>query len=217
MNIEEKIIGQSFSKKDKCLICKMIENGVTIFKAIQNEKAGLFGSDLTSNISTRLLGYCVLRQFAPDMILDSVNFESHIQSVNSFGYKIVELSNKRVIVHIANSKSMMPSKSKYKLKLANQNDFENSQIIMDVFKNNIVGTKELPNYAFVSYYVDKQFNIKHIDIVIPNYNMSEIIYSEDIYNEYKKMNFEDDINEKDNIEKKIVTIKAEIQQQKNIL
>lgn len=207
MNDIKKIIDTNISLKVKNSICKTIETGIYIFKELKENNNSLFMTDLSSNITQKLLSYCINRQFAPDMIDNEIKYEVYLKNVNPFGYKIVELKNEKIILHISKSKTLLPNKAKYKLELAHNNDFNSNQQVMKVFEDKIVKTADSPYYVCITYDLDKLLNIKSVNIVVPNYNMNEIIYSEDIY--ISRFSLVDNIDKED-VEKKVVKIKEEL-------
>ncbi len=204
----EKVVKENITLKTKISICKMIERGILVFKRIESDNETLFQTDLASNIMPRLLSYCINRQFAPDM-LEDMEYEVYIKNVNSFKYKIVELKNQNIILHVCKSKTLLPNRAKYKLELASTNIVEENQQVMEIFKNDIIRTKNSPYYGIISYDLDKMNNINSINIVVPNYNMQSVIYSENIYKYLNKFEVLDN-NENKEVEKRVVTIKQEL-------
>lgn len=209
------LINENISTITENSICNMLEIGIVAYKRIIKENELLFNNSLSSNINQRLLAYCVARQFGADMIDSEIPFTSDIRKVNSFGYKVVELKNNMLTLHISKNKNLLPKKAGYKLDLCLNNDFESNQQVLEEFKDKTVKVVDSPYYGFINYYINRESELEYVNIVIPNYNMSEVIYSKRIFDKNSGIKLIDNIDDKE-IEKRIVTIKSEIEN-KNIL
>lgn len=211
----EELISKNIPIITRNSICNMIEMGIFVYKGLRKDNELLFSNILGSNINQRLLSYCITRQFGPDMIDKEIQFISSIRSVNTFGYKVVELKNEKLILHISRSKNLLPNKANYKLDLSSNNDFKSNQQIMQEFENGSIRVFDTPYYAFINYFINKKDELEYVNIVVPNHKMDEVIYSERIYNKNNTLKLMEDINI-DEVEKRIVTIKEEIKH-KNVL
>ena len=78
-----------------------ISNGVEIFKSLKISNIEIFDNELSSNILSRIMTFCIDRQFSPDIYINKNGFESNIKSVNGFNYKVAELRNNNMVMHIA--------------------------------------------------------------------------------------------------------------------
>lgn len=196
-------------------ICNMIGMGIFVYEGLIKDNELLFSDVLGSNIKQRLLSYCITRQFGPDMIDKEILFNSSIRTVNTFGYKVVELKNDNLVLHISKSKKLLPNIANYKLDLSSNNDFKSNQQIMKEFENRNIRVSDTPYYAFINYFINNKNELEYVNIVVPNYKMDDIIYSERIYDKTNIVRLMEDINN-DEVEKRIVTIKEEIRH-KNVL
>ena len=71
-----------------------ISNGVEIFKGLKIGNIEIFDNELSSNILSRIMTFCIDRQFSPDIYINKNGFESYIKRVNNFNHKVAEFRNK---------------------------------------------------------------------------------------------------------------------------
>ena len=184
-----------------------ISNGVEIFKGLKIDNIEIFDNELSSNILSRIMTFCIDRQFSPDIYINKNGFESNIKKVNVFNYKVAELRNKNMVIHIAKTSrgKNLPTKSVYKLKYAQNNNFKQQQLKLDLAEKTNRTTVE-PYYGIITYNVGKNLDIESINLVIPATDMETYIEKIDIKSEVERLKTVE--NDKQN-EKTLVTLKNE--------
>lgn len=185
-----------------------VSNGVEIFKSLKINNIEIFDNELSSNILSRVMTFCIDRQFSPDIYINKNGFESNIKRVNVFNYKVAELRNNNMVIHIAKTKigKNMPNKSSYKLSYAQNNNFKQQQLKLDLSGNNqkII---EGPYYGIITYSIGENLQIKSINLIIPSPDMESYIEKIDIKSEVERLKTVQ--NDRQN-EKTLVTLKNEI-------
>lgn len=185
-----------------------VSNGVEIFKILKINNIEIFDNELSSNILSRVMTFCIDRQFSPDIYISKNGFESNIKRVNVFNYKVAELRNNNMVIHIAKTKigKNMPNKSSYKLSYAQNNNFKQQQLKLDLCGNNqkII---EGPYYGIITYSISESLQIKSINLIIPSPDMESYIEKIDIKSEVERLKTVQ--NDRQN-EKTLVTLKNEI-------
>lgn len=184
-----------------------ISNGVEIFKSLKIGNIEIFDNELSSNILSRIMTFCIDRQFSPDIYINKNGFESNIRAVNVFNYKVAELRNKNMVIHIAktNKGKSLPNKSAYKLECAQNNNFEQQQLKLDLMGNTNKITVG-PYYGIITYNIDQDLEIKSINLIIPASDMETYIEKIDIKSEVER--FKTVQNDVQN-EKTLITLKNE--------
>lgn len=184
-----------------------ISNGVEIFKSLKIDNIEIFDNELSSNILSRIMTFCIDRQFSPDIYINKNGFESNIKKVNVFNYKVAELRNKNMVIHIAktNRGKSLPTKSGYKLRYAQNNNFKQQQLKLDLAEKTNKTTVE-PYYGIITYNVGRNLDIESINLVIPATDMETYIEKIDIKSEVERLKTVQ--NDKQN-EKILVTLKNE--------
>ena len=189
-----------------------ISNGIEIFRELKIKNIEIFDSELSSNILSRIVTFCVDMQFSPDIYIPKNGFESSIKVVNNFKHKVVELRNANMIIDIARIKGngQLPYKSKYRLKYAQNNNFSCQQLKLNLGENiNKIYTE--PYYGIITYNVSQNLELEKINLVIPTLDMESYIEKIDIKNEFER--FRTIQNDKQN-EKTLVTLKNSIIKEK---
>lgn len=184
-----------------------ISNGVEIFKSLKIDNIEIFDNELSSNILSRIMTFCIDRQFSPDIYINKNGFESNIKKVNVFNYKVAELRNKNMVIHIAktNRGKSLPTKSGYKLIYAQNNNFKQQQLKLDLSEKASKTTVE-PYYGIITYNISRNLDIESINLVIPAIDMETYIEKIDIKSEVERLKTIQ--NDKQN-EKTLVTLKNE--------
>lgn len=184
-----------------------ISNGVEIFRSLKIDNIEIFDNELSSNILSRIMTFCIDRQFSPDIYINKNGFESNIKKVNVFNYKVAELRNKNMVIHIAktNRGNSLPTKSGYKLRYAQNNNFKQQQLKLDLAEETNKTTVE-PYYGIITYNVGRNLDIESINLVIPETDMETYIEKIDIKSEVERLKTVQ--NDKQN-EKTLVTLKNE--------
>lgn len=184
-----------------------ISNGVEIFKSLKIDNIEIFDNELSSNILSRIMTFCIDRQFSPDIYINKHGFESNIKKVNVFNYKVAELRNKNMVIHIAktNRGKSLPTKSGYKLRYAQNNNFKQQQLKLDLSEKTSKTTVE-PYYGIITYNVSRNLDIESINLVIPATDMETYIEKIDIKSQVERLKTIQ--NDKQN-EKTLVTLKNE--------
>lgn len=210
----EELIQKEIDFELKRQIYYSISNGVEIFKSLKIGNIEIFDNELSSNILSRVMTFCIDRQFSPDIYVNKNGFESNVKKVNVFNYKVAELRNKNMIIHIAktNRGKVLPTKSAYKLRYAQNNDFDQKQLKLDL-NGTSSKTIEGPYYGIITYNVGRNLEIEAINLVIPESNMEMYLEKIDIKNEVEglKTVYNDEQNEKT-----LVTLKNEFKKSKII-
>ena len=151
--------------------------------------------------------FCIDRQFSPDIYINKNGFESNIKTVNVFIYKVAELRNSNMVIHIAKTSKgkSLPTKSVYKLEYAQNNNFSQQQLKLDLIGNTNKVTVG-PYYGIITYNIDSNLEIKTINLVIPELDMETYIEKVDIKSEVER--FKTAQNDIQN-EKTLITLKNE--------
>ncbi len=213
-NSAKELIENEIDYELKKQIYYSISNGVEIFKELKIGNIEIFDNELSSNILSRIMTFCIDRQFSPDIYVNKNGFESNIKTVNVFNYKVAELRNNNMVIHIAKTTKgrNLPSKSVYKLKYAQNNNFKQQQLKLDLAGNTNKVTIE-PYYGIVTYNVDQNLEIKAINLIIPASDMETYIEKIDIKSEVERFKtVQNDIQN----EKTLITLKNEFNKSKII-
>lgn len=213
-NSAKELIENEIDYELKKQIYYSISNGVEIFKELKIGNIEIFDNELSSNILSRIMTFCIDRQFSPDIYVNKNGFESNIKTVNVFNYKVAELRNNNMVIHIAKTTKgrNLPSKSVYKLKYAQNNNFKQQQLKLDLVGNTNKVTIE-PYYGIITYNVDQNLEIKAINLIIPASDMETYIEKIDIKSEVERLKtVQNDIQN----EKTLITLKNEFNKSKII-
>ncbi len=206
-NTAKELIQNEIDYELKKQIYYSISNGVEIFKELKIGNIEIFDNELSSNILSRIMTFCIDRQFSPDIYINKNGFESNIKTVNVFKYKVAELRNNNMVIHIAktNKGKSLPNKSVYKLEYAQNNNFRQQQLKLDLIGNTNKVTVG-PYYGIITYNIDSNLEIKAINLVIPASNMETYIEKVDIKSEVERFKtVQNDIQN----EKTLITLKNE--------
>ena len=213
-NSAKELIENEIDYELKKQIYYSISNGVEIFKELKIGNIEIFDNELSSNILSRIMTFCIDRQFSPDIYVNKNGFESNIKTVNVFNYKVAELRNNNMVIHIAKTTKgrNLPSKSVYKLKYAQNNNFKQQQLKLDLVGNTNKVTIE-PYYGIITYNVNQNLEIKAINLIIPASDMETYIEKIDIKSEVERLKtVQNDIQN----EKTLITLKNEFNKSKII-
>ena len=213
-NSAKELIENEIDYELKKQIYYSISNGVEIFKELKIGNIEIFDNELSSNILSRIMTFCIDRQFSPDIYVNKNGFESNIKTVNVFNYKVAELRNNNMVIHIAKTTKgrNLLSKSVYKLKYAQNNNFKQQQLKLDLVGNTNKVTIE-PYYGIITYNVDQNLEIKAINLIIPASDMETYIEKIDIKSEVERLKtVQNDIQN----EKTLITLKNEFNKSKII-
>ena len=119
-----------------------------------------------------------------------------------------------MVIHIAKTTKgrNLLSKSVYKLKYAQNNNFKQQQLKLDLVGNTNKVTIE-PYYGIITYNVDQNLEIKAINLIIPASDMETYIEKIDIKSEVERLKtVQNDIQN----EKTLITLKNEFNKSKII-
>lgn len=193
-----------------------VENGIEIFKELFSNNLAVFGNSLSCNILPRLVSFCINSQFSPEIYVSKSGFKSYTKQTNSFGSTIVVLEKNNLILHVAKvvKGKVLPGTAKYKIELAQNNDFEEIQLKLNL--DNSETEKKLinQNYGIISYSLNKDLTIYSIELVIPDQYFSTYLTKINIKEEVEKIKTES--TDKQN-KKTLVTLKEQIKQNPEIL
>lgn len=183
-----------------------IHNGTEVFKEVLGRSIDVFGADLSTNILPRVMTFCIDRQFSPDLYVAKNGFESNTRSVNVFNYKVVELANSNMLLHVAKTKNgiLLPNKSKYKLEYSRNNDFGQEQLKLDLGDKHNTKVINSPYYGIIVYSIGRGYEVQSINLIVPNYNMEHYLEKIDIKEEIERLKTVE--NDREN-EKTLVTLK----------
>ena len=206
-NSAKELIQNEIDYELKKQIYYSISNGVEIFNGLKIGNIEIFDNELSSNILSRIMTFCIDRQFSPDIYINKNGFESYIKRVNNFNHKVAELGNNNMVIHIARitNRKVLPNKSAYRLNYAQNNNFEQQQLKLDLVGNTNKVTVG-PYYGIITYNIDQNLEIKAINLIIPASDMETYIEKIDIKSEVER--FKTVQNDKQN-EKTLITLKNE--------
>lgn len=206
-NSAKELIQNEIDYELKKQIYYSISNGVEIFKGLKIGNIEIFDNELSSNILSRIMTFCIDRQFSPDIYINKNGFESYIKRVNNFNHKVAELGNNNMVIHIARitNRKVLPNKSAYRLNYAQNNNFKQQQLKLDLVGNTNKVTVG-PYYGIITYNIDQNLEIKAINLIIPAPDMETYIEKIDIKSEVER--FKTVQNDKQN-EKTLITLKNE--------
>lgn len=213
-NTAKELIQNEIDYELKKQIYYSISNGVEIFKELKIGNIEIFDNELSSNILSRIMTFCIDRQFSPDIYINKNGFEPYIKRVNNFNHKVAELGNSNMFIHISRitNRKILPNKSAYRLKYALNNNFEQQQLKLDLIGNTNKVTVG-PYYGIITYNIDSNLEIKAINLVIPSSNMETYIEKVDIKSEVERFKtVQNDIQN----EKTLITLKNEFNKNQNI-
>ena len=190
-----------------------ISNGVEIFKGLKIGNIEIFDNELSSNILSRIMTFCIDRQFSPDIYINKNGFESYIKRVNNFNHKVAELGNNNMVIHIARitGRKVLPNKSAYRLRYALNNNFKQQQLKLNLDGNTNKVTVG-PYYGMITYNIDQDLEIRAINLIIPSSDMNTYIEKVDIKREVER--FKTVKNDEQN-EKTLITLKNEFNKSKS--
>ena len=193
-----------------------VQNGTTIFKELVERNPELFNNGLSNNIIPKLVSFCINSQFSPEMYVSKDGFLAYIQTVNGFGYNVVVLENENLILHVAkvNRGNKLPSKAKYKLSLAKNNNFEEGQMQLNLWEsgNNVAVLGR--NYGVISYSLGKDYQVDSIVLAIPNTGFDSYLADVNIKEVVERIKSVD--NDKQN-EKTLITLKEKLIKEEGLL
>lgn len=119
-----------------------------------------------------------------------------------------------MVIHIARitGRKVLPNKSAYRLNYAINNNFRQQQLKLDLVGNTNKVTVG-PYYGIITYNIDKDLEIKEINLIIPASDMETYIEKVDIKNEVERLKTVQ--NDKQN-EKTLITLKNEFNKNQTI-
>lgn len=195
-------------------IYNSVKNGLEVYKEFVMENVSLFYGSLKNNVMPRIMTYCIEKQFSPEMYVGKDEFSSNIVKVNNFGYEVAEIRNKNIVIHFSKVKNgiFKASNAKYKLKYAQNNNFKENQMMIGEMNNQPI-IKEGLYYGMVTYGISEQNELKTLNLLIPNSNITTYLENIDIKNLVEKFNIDE--HEEEN-HKKIVSLKEGILNKKEL-
>lgn len=199
---------------------KYFDNAETMVNELLSERADLFDSKFINNIRGYMWSFLINRQFELMSMNDKSVFQITIKEINNFGRNIIEIRYGGIILYIGKTmkKNQLPNKAKYKLEKSRLNTFEHKQTLFDYIDDIIIKDKEEPYFGFLTFSL-KNNKINHLQIIIPDKFMRNILFEKDLLKEIhslENMNFEESEEEsqlvklKDELIEQIVKIKADI-------
>lgn len=162
----------------------IMKAGIESYKDIISSDRKLFNSSYSKDIRGHLKNFVIYRQFDQDMLSKNFPFKCEPLSVNSFGYTVPKLENGKGIVLIARVKKegSLPTKSKYKLKYAQNNNFKAKQLKFDIDKD-LKAVSDGKYLSFLTYGV-KNNELDFLHLIVPDKDMNECVYDLNIKHEY---------------------------------
>lgn len=193
-----------------------VQNGTTIFKELIERNPELFSNGLRNNIIPKLVSFCINSQFSPELYISKDGFEAYIQTVNGFGYNVVVLENDNLILHVAkvNKGNKLPSKARYKLALAKNNNFEEGQLQLNLWENGADMAVLGRNYGVISYSLTKDYQVESIYLAIPDSKFESYLADINIKEAVERIKSVE--NDKQN-EKTLVTLKEKLIKEEELL
>lgn len=193
-----------------------IENGIEIYKELLGNNLELFGNSLSSNVLPRLVSFCINSQFSPEVYVSKSGFKSYIKKTNSFGATIVVLEKKNLVLHVTKVSvgNHLPGKAKYKLELAQNNNFDELQLKINLENENSKENIISQNYGIISYSLNKDYTVSSIELVIPDKYFTNYLSKLNIKEKVEM--FKNENTDKQN-RKTLITLKEQIKENPEIL
>ncbi|WP_085829378.1 hypothetical protein [Clostridium massiliodielmoense] len=205
----KQFIENNIDVKSRIKLFPIIKAGIEAYKDIISSDRKLFDSKYSKDIRGHLKNFVIYRQFDEDMLSKSFPFKCEALEVNNFGYTVPKLEKDKGIILISRQsiEGSLPSKSKYKLKYSENNNFERKQLRFNLDKLPEIAPDE-KYLAFLTYGM-KDGDLEFLHLMVPDKDMNECIYDLDIQHEYNL--YCNNINRKDveYVESTVATIKTE--------
>lgn len=191
-----------------------VKNGIEVYKEFERENASLFMGSLRNNVMPRIVTYCIEKQFSPEMYIGKNNFFSQILKVNNFGYEVAEIRNNNIVIHFSKVKNgiFKPSNARYKLKYANNNNFIGNQMMIGEMNSKPI-IKEGLYYGMVTYGINEQRELKTLNLLIPNSDITTYLENVNIKELAEKFST---VRQEEENHKKIVSLKEDILKKKEL-
>lgn len=183
-NVKE-LVKNEVPLKFRASLVPIIEAGFEVYSELNTQRPDLFASNFITNVQGRLINYFIFRQFELDIVNDKYNYECRPLKVNNFNYNTLLLTNGNVNINLAKviCKGDLPNAAKYRLELARNNDFETTQLKMNVDGkgNNIIGDDV--SYLILLTYGGK-YSLDFAELIVPSNDLKDVCYTLDLISEY---------------------------------
>lgn len=211
------LIEEEVPRAIRAKIYPYFQSGLQAYKEILNEEKELFSSAFFSNLKGWLLNFMMFRQFELDMISNTFPFIASPIKVNSFNYQGLNLLHNNIIINVGRSinKDNLPNRSTYRRNYSKKNRFPDQDLFYGISRsyNSFFELNE-PYFAVITYGV-KQGDLEFINLMVPNWNMTESLATIDLMKEFSL--FESTNNEIVTLEKNQTSIKDEFKKKLHLV
>ncbi len=140
--------------------------------------------DYTCINDTRNIGASINSTFAPGVIPKDFPYPTSMEKIAGLVPPITRISGPDFIMHFAKTFQcdMLPHRAKYRRKRAFKNDFpeRERQLALVAMPKNKVSIAYEQYYIILTYGLDKDKNLTHANLIIPNSDFTRILGSEDL-------------------------------------
>lgn len=187
----------------------ILKAGLEVYQELKIERPDLFVSKFTPNIQGWLKSYLIFRQFELDMTGKDYNYIYKAVKVNNFNYQALFLTNGNVNINLAKvaRKDSLPEPRKYRFKAARNNDFESTQLKLDIDNSGkIIETYDYPYLAFLTY--GGKNTLDFVELIVPTSDLKDVCHACDLLSEYNFIN-----TNKDQEESRVRTTKLKLKEE----
>ncbi len=161
----KKVYDENFELRNKIIIRYNIETALKIHKEFIAENENYLDNPKRKIIISHLRTFAIERQLYNSSFFPQSPYSAYYEEVNSFHYPVLYLETEDFVINLAKTPkyNRIPFNSKYRLKNARNNEEISGQInLFDKAENSD------KKYAFIIYGVDKESNITHMGIMLPD-------------------------------------------------
>lgn len=199
-------------KEDRNKIYNVLYIGVSVYKRLLEDNEELINSKSFGEIKTRILSFVIKKQFEDYMSSLDFPYKIELKEVNNFGNKALFIRNNKVKIQInkTKKKGKMHNSNRpamYMLNAAKQNSKYTREIKFFLDSDDKVEPKENNIVYIICGYGVREKLLDHLDFIIPEQNMNDIIDKFDALHEYNDLI--NDNNHDETVEKRIVALKEE--------
>nr|DAO22763.1 MAG TPA: hypothetical protein [Caudoviricetes sp.] len=171
-----------FTPRVKSQLYKSITLGTKTYSIFLNDQRNFFSYPEYSSLRGDLLSYCIEKCIFERSFESDAVFRAIPKVVNNYKRSILHIETDHFVSTLAKTrgKTLLPCKSKYKLKYSQSNDEENKQLS---FLEADMKVTEAPYYAVITYGFDYKNNeCTHTNLIIPSPRFDAVMYLENLYN-----------------------------------
>lgn len=179
-NNADELIEDALRMEDLLYVYNVINLGEAVYQDILRMQESTFSSKYFKGVLPRIRTAAICTQFEAKFLSKDFPFKSASVEVNAFKYMVPELSNNKVIMHIARVQHSyeLPLAAKYKVKKAELNNFKQKQMFYTDLK--IPKSDNERYYALITYGGKRK--IEFINLIIPDMNYKNIEGYRDLTN-----------------------------------